>query len=166
MRNNIHTFILVSFIVGLALTPLGCQKANPADAETQAIAKQFTEAVYVTQDADLAMSLVGPIQTYPFVTRKDVESTIADFVKLGCMTTASSITLGKPGTDLNIPEISTADAARGVTARTAWLVASKYTCGTKPIADNTTLVFLEQINGKWVVSKCMFFYNTVSHFVG
>ena len=127
----------------------------------------FVNAVFDTHETDLAMSFVGPIRTYPYVTREDVESTIQDFVKKRCATVANSEGVGKPGADLFIPEISAADTAKGITARIAWLVASKYRCGSQNYdADSITLVFLEKISGKWVITKCMFYYGTVSDFVG
>jgi len=168
MKRMIHGMALVALIAGLVLGALvGCQKANPDDTETQALAKQFVNAVFDTHETDLAMSFVGPIRTYPYVTREDVESTIQDFVKKRCATVANSEGVGKPGADLFIPEISAADTAKGITARIAWLVASKYRCGSQNYdADSITLVFLEKINGKWVITKCMFYYGTVSDFVG
>ena len=39
MKRMIHVMALVAVVAGLVLGALGCQKANPDDAETQAIAK-------------------------------------------------------------------------------------------------------------------------------
>ena len=104
------------------------------------------------------MSLVGPSQTYGYVTREIVESTIQDYVKKKCVTVGDSEGVGKPGADVVIPEISAADTAKGITARTAWLVASKYRCGTQNYdADHTTLVYLEKMNGKWGIMKCLMY---------
>ena len=160
MKRMIRVVALVAVVAGLVLGALvGCQKANPDDAETKAIAQQFFNAVFNTHDADLAMSLVGPIQTYGYVTREIVESTIQDYVKKKCVTVANSEGVGKPGADEVIPEISAADTAKGITARTAWLVASKYRCGSQSYdADHTTLVYLEKMNGKWGITKCQMYF--------
>ena len=159
MKRVIHVVALVAVVAGLVLGAPGCQKANPDDAETKAIARQFFGAVFNSHDADLAISLVGPIQTYGYVTRKIVDSTIQDFVKNKCATMLDSEQVGKPGSDVDIPEVSAADTAKGITARTAWFVASKYRCGTQNYdANHTSLVYLEKINGKWGVSKCNFYF--------
>ncbi|MHB1355740.1 MAG: hypothetical protein ACYCZF_07160 [Anaerolineae bacterium] len=159
MKRVIHVAVLLVVITGLVFTAAGCKKASPDDAETSAIARQFFDAVFNTHDADLAMSLVGPIQTYGYVTREIVESTINDYVTKKCRTVADSESVGKPGADVVIPEITDTDAAKGITDRTAWLVASKYRCGAQNYdADHMTLVFLQKINGKWGVSQCQMYY--------
>jgi hypothetical protein len=155
MKKLVHILALLFVIAGLMMGASSCKKANPDDAETQTIAKQFFEAVFTAHDTDLAMTFVGPIQTYGYVTRDVVDGTIQDYIKKKCATVANSTSIGKPGSDVTIPDITAADSAKGITARTAWLMASKYRCGTQSYdADHLTLVYLEKINGKWGISKC------------
>jgi hypothetical protein len=151
--------ILSLLIACLLAGAIGCKKANPDDIETKAIALQFFKAIFNTHDADLAMSVVGPIQTFGFVTRDIVESTIDDYVKNRCTTIANSVSVGQPGSDVIIPEITEADAAKGITARAAWFVASKYRCGSQSYdADHITLVHLNKIDGKWGISKAEMYF--------
>lgn len=159
MAKVMRIVVLVAVIAGLVFMATGCKKASPDDAETSAMAQQFFDAVFNAHDADLAMTFVGPIQTYGYVTREVVEGTISDYVTKKCKTVADSESVGKPGADVTIPEITDADAAKGITDRTAWLVASKYRCGTQGYdADHITLVFLQKINGKWGVSQCQMYF--------
>jgi hypothetical protein len=132
----------------------GCKKANPDDPETQALAKQFIEAVYVNHDSSQAMSLVVPITNYGYVSAKIIDETIAAETKKKCSTPVESVSPGRPGDDVTIPELSEADAAKGITARAAWAVASKYLCaGQSTTADRSSLLMLEKVNGKWGVAK-------------
>jgi hypothetical protein len=158
--------VLCTLLAALVLGTLGCQKTSPDDGETKAIAQQFVQAVFDQHDADLAMSFVGPIQAYGYVLRSDIESSIADYVKQGCKTVVDTVQVGKPGDSVNL-EITTVDTNRGITARTAWLVARKYQCSAQPgDADHMTLVYLEKVNGKWGVSKCIWYYGVTYHNVG
>ena len=158
MIRAMRIVIIGLVIAGMVLVALGCKKANPDDAVTQALAKQFVEVVFLKQDATLAMSLVGPIQTYGYVTTKLVDDTIADLKKDKCVTDPASVQIGKPASDVDIPVVSDADAAKGITARTAWVIASNYTCATDKIPFyRYSIIWLEKVNGKWGVAKASLF---------
>lgn len=144
---------ILAVVLLAAVSALGCAKANPEDAETQALAKQFIEAVYVQKDADLAMSLVVPFDTYGYVTRKVIDETLSGDAQ-ACTTQADSITVGGLGGSVKIAEVTDADRAKGIEARTGWTVGSAYRCG-KDTRDTSrvSVVQLERVNGKWGVSK-------------
>ena len=154
MKHMIRCLVLVLVIAGVVLAAMGCKKASPDDAETQAIAKQFMEAVFVSHESALAMSLVVPIDTYGYVTAKVVDDILADEKKNKCSTPLESVQVGALSGDVTIPDITATDTSKGITARTAWLVSSKYRCGTQARdADRLSIVFLEKVNGKWGISK-------------
>jgi hypothetical protein len=154
MKHLLRSLVGLSIIVGMLLAPAGCKKANPDDPETQALAKQFIQAVYVSHDSALAMTFVVPITTYGYVNAKIVDDTIAAETKNKCSTPEESVLPGKPGDDVTIPELTDADASKGITARAAWAVASKYLCsGASKGIDRSSLVLLEKVNGKWGVAK-------------
>jgi hypothetical protein len=156
MKRKLWVVMVILVAAGVALAVGGCKKASPDDAETQALARQFMEAVYVNHDPALAMSLVVPITAYGYVTTSVVESTVADEVNGKCSTPADSIQTGAPAGDVTIPDISTNDTAKGITARTAWMVSSTFLCtGQSKAADRTAVVFLEKVNGKWGISKVL-----------
>ena len=158
MKRAIRIIIIGLVIFGVVFVALGCKKANPDDAEKQAVAKKFVEIIFLNQDAALAMSLVGPIQTYGYVTTKLVEDTIADLKKDKCVTDPASVQIGKPEPTVDIPAVSDADAAKGITARTAWVIASNYTCATDKIPFyRYSIIWLEKVNGKWGVAKASLF---------
>ena len=158
MKRAIRITIIGVVIISLVFMALGCKKANPDDAETQALARQFVEAIFLSEDATLAMILVGPIQTYGYVTMKFVEDTITDLKQKRCVTDPASVQIGKPAADIDIPAVSDADAAKGITARTAWVVASNYVCASdnKPFY-RYSVIWLEKVNGKWGVAKASLF---------
>jgi hypothetical protein len=161
MRRLLVITVIVLVFAGLVLSAASCKQVDPDEDETKAIALQFFDAVFNTRDATLASSLLGPTQTYGYITPAIVESTIQDFKKKACGTVEGSVTVGKPSAEVVVPAVSDADAARGVTARTAWVVASKYRCpGMGSEADHNTLVFLEKINGKWCIAKGEMWYGT------
>jgi hypothetical protein len=154
MKSALRTLIIVLIAAGLVVVTAGCKKANPDDPETQAIARQFIEAVYVNHDSAQAMTFVVPITTYGYVNAKIVDDTIAAETKNKCSTPVESVLPGKPGDDVTIPELTDADANKGITARAAWAVASKYLCsGASKGIDRSSLVLLEKVNGKWGVAK-------------
>jgi len=145
---------MVALVLLVAAGALGCGgKANPEDAETQALAKQFIEAVYVKKDADLAMSMVAPFDTYGYVTRKIVEDTISGDAT-SCTTAPDSIDVGPLAGSVKIAAVSEADRAKGIEARTGWTVASSYRCGKDNRATSrVSVVQLEKVNGKWGISR-------------
>ena len=154
MKRALRDALVVLIVAGVVLAAMGCRKASPDDAETMALAKQFMEAVYVSHDSALAMSLVVPIDTYGYVTTKIVEDTVATEIKNKCITPLESVQPGALSGDVTIPDISATDTSKGITARTAWLVSSKYRCGTQARdADRLSIVYLEKVNGKWGISK-------------
>jgi hypothetical protein len=156
MKPNLRYLVLVLAAAGMIFSAAGCRKARPDDPETQALAKQFMTAVFVTHDAALAMSLVVPIDKYGYVTAKMLDDTVKNEIQKKCSTPAESVQVGAPGSDVEIPELSADDTARGITARTAWLVSSRFTCtGQTAAADRTTVVYLEQVNGKWGISQVL-----------
>ena len=77
MQRTLRVAMVALIVSTIVLGAAGCKKANPDDPETQALAKQFMEAVYVSHDSVLAMSLVVPIDTYGYVTTKIVEDSVA-----------------------------------------------------------------------------------------
>ncbi|MHB1355739.1 MAG: hypothetical protein ACYCZF_07155 [Anaerolineae bacterium] len=159
MKRSIRIIITGLVLVAMVTVALGCKKASPDDAETQAIARQFVEAIFLRMDAAEAMTLVGPIQTYGYVTTKFVEDTITDVKTKKCVTDAASVQTGNPGGDVDIPEVSEADAAKGITERTAWTIASNYKCAAdKAPFYRYSVIWLEKVNGKWGVGKASLFF--------
>ncbi len=159
MKNRLCMVGAAFLLIALLLCAAGCSaKSNPAGAETMAIAKQFVNAVFVSQEADLAMSLTSGVETYGYVSRKAIESTIEDDTTKKCVTQADSVTVGKPGADFQAPEITSADQARGVTERVVWFVASNYSCAGSNAAPRTSVVVLDKAGEKWTVSKCLLYY--------
>ena len=153
MKRVLQVVMVLLVIAGVVMAAVSCKKLSPDDAETMALAKQFMEAVYVSHDSALAMSLVMPIDTYGYVTTKIVEDTVAT-EKNKCITPLESVQPGALSGDVTIPDISATDTSKGITARTAWLVSSKYRCGTQARdADRLSIVYLEKVNGKWGISK-------------
>jgi hypothetical protein len=154
MKRIIRWLVLWFVVAGMVFGITACRKTNPDDPETQALAKQFLEAVYVNHDGTLAMSFVVPITAFGYVNAKIIDDTIANEMKKKCSTPVESVSPGRPGDDVTIPELSSADAAKGITARVAWAVASKYLCaGQSSTADRSSLVMLEKVNGKWGIAK-------------
>ena len=154
MKRVMRCLVLLLVVAGIVFGAAGCRKASPDDIETQALAKQFMQAIFVSHDSALAMSLVVPIDTYGYVTTKIVEDTVAAEISNKCSTPLESVQSGAPGGDVTIPDISTNDTSKGITARTAWLVSSKFRCGTQDRdADRTSVVYLEKVNGKWGIAK-------------
>jgi hypothetical protein len=154
MKNIMRYLVLLLVVAGMLLGAVGCKKLSPDDIETQALAVQFMQAIFVSHDANLAMTFVVPITTYGYVTTKIVEDTVAAEIKNQCTTPSDSVLPGAPAADVTIPEISATDTAKGITARTAWLVSSKFRCGTQGRdADRISVVYLEKVNGKWGVAK-------------
>jgi hypothetical protein len=153
---RLHTIILFLIVVGLAIGTVGCNKAGPDDQETQALAKQFIEAVYVSHDSALAMTLAVPISTYGYVNAKIVDEVIAAEEKGRCSVQPDSIKPGAPGEAVP-KEVTATDGTKGITARTAWSVASLYTCANqKTPTSRTAIVVLEKVNEKWGIAKVSF----------
>lgn len=147
--------ILLCCAVLLALgTVAACKQADPEELATQAMARQFIEEVYVRTNADAAEALLGPFDTYGYVTREIIDETIAGQKQKGCVT-ADNVSAGKPGGDVRIPPVTDGDRAKGIEARTAWAVASNYACGGAR-TSRISVVFLEKVNGKWGISKVSF----------
>ncbi|MHB1355537.1 MAG: hypothetical protein ACYCZF_06135 [Anaerolineae bacterium] len=153
MKASMRSFISGLIIVGLVLGVTGCRKASPDDAETQGLAKQFMQAVFVKHDSALAMSFVGPINTYTYVTQAMVDDIIATENKNRCTTPPESVQVGALPGDVTIPEITATDASKGITERTAWTVASVFECAGGVTGDRISIVLLEKVNGKWGVAK-------------
>jgi hypothetical protein len=154
MNRKTRVLVWLVAMAALLVTAAGCKKANPDDAETQALARQFITTIYVNHDATTAMSLVVAIANFGYITEKIVQDTIDADVKNRCSVAAESVLPGPTGDDVTIAEIRDSDTDRGITERTAWVVASKAKCaGSGSTVDRTAIVFLEKVNGKWGVSK-------------
>jgi hypothetical protein len=154
MKHMLRYLVLFLIVTGIILGTTGCKKLTPDDIETQALAKQFMEAVFVSHDPVLAMTFVVPITTFGYVTTQIVEDTVAAEIKNSCITTPDSVLPGSLSGDVTVPELTAADGTKGITARTAWMVSSKFKCGNQGRdADRISVVYLEKVNGKWGVAK-------------
>ncbi|MHB1355538.1 MAG: hypothetical protein ACYCZF_06140 [Anaerolineae bacterium] len=154
MKHMMRYLILLLVVAGMILGAIGCKKLSPEDIETQALAKQFMEAVFVEQDAIKAMTFVVPISTFGYVTAQIVEDTVAAEIKNSCVTTPDSVLPGSLSGDVTISEITATDGTKGITARTAWMVSSKFKCGGQGRdGDRISVVYLEKVNGTWGVAK-------------
>ena len=157
MKLLIRIAVFMVLVMGIALVATGCKTANPDDKVTIALAKDFTTAVFVTRDPAAAMAMVVPITGFGYVTTEAINSTILNDRQKKCTTDPASVQAGPPGSDLNVPAVSDADKAKGITDRVLWIVSYNYRCGTQAQDSNrSTQVFLEKVNGKWGISKCTF----------
>ncbi|MHB9032982.1 MAG: hypothetical protein ACYC6L_08040 [Anaerolineae bacterium] len=139
------------------LTLAACGQATRDDEDSRRVARSFIEALYAAGDADLAMSLAAPVDAYGYITRKLVDTVIAGEARHGCVTPPESVRVGMPGGDVRGALVSDADAARGITARTAWRVISTYHCtGDTRSTERANTVVLEKVNGKWGVARLTF----------
>jgi hypothetical protein len=149
----LRRLVLTLGIIGMVLSVVGCKKLSADDLETQALARQFMQAVLVNHDAALAMTFVGPISTYGYVTRAMVDDIIATENKNKCATPPEGVQVGALPGDVSIPVITATDATKGITARAGWTVASTFKCSDKVVDDRISIVLLEKVNGKWGIAK-------------
>jgi len=153
MRRVVRLLALLLVTVSIVFLSAGCKKLSPEDIETQALARQFMEAVYLKHDSALAMSLVGPITTYGYVTLKMVDDVIATDNKDRCTVSPESMQVGSLSIDMKIPELSANDATKGITERTGWKVVSTAKCVGQQDDMRVSIVELEKVNGKWGVGR-------------
>ncbi|MHB9031431.1 MAG: hypothetical protein ACYC6L_00135 [Anaerolineae bacterium] len=158
MKRSWHRLLLGLVVLGLVIGAAGCSKEISAeDQQTQELARGFMEAIFVKHDAALAMSYVGPFNTYGYVTQKIVDETIAAEVQKRCQVPIESLKPGPVSREVTIRKLGDADKAKGISQRIAWSVASTYTCsGQSSAAARTSVVVLEKVNDKWGVASVSF----------
>ncbi|MHB1355536.1 MAG: hypothetical protein ACYCZF_06130 [Anaerolineae bacterium] len=153
MKRLMQCLLLLVVVTGTVFCTTGCRKANPEDAETQALARQFMEAVYVKRDSTLAMSLVSPVTRYGYVTKEMVDDIIATEAKNQCSTVPESLEVSALGIDMKIPELTATDSTKGITGRVGWKVVTIGKCTGLDDEMRVAIVELEQVNGKWGITR-------------
>jgi hypothetical protein len=153
MKLNFRYSVLLVIVMCIVMSVMGCRKLSPEDLETQALAKQFMQAVYINNDSALAMTFVGPITTYGYVTPKMVDDIIATDTKDRCTTPPESLQVSALDIDMKVPELTASDGAKGITLRTGWKVSSTIRCAGQKDDLRVSIVELEKVNGKWGVGR-------------
>jgi hypothetical protein len=153
MRRVLRLLALLLVTGSIAFLSVGCKKLSPEDIETQALARQFMEAVYLKHDSALAMTLVSPVTRYGYVTLEMVDDIIAVDAKNRCATAPESLEVGALGIDMKIPELTATDGTKGITGRTGWKVVTIAKCTGLDDEMRVAIVELEQVNGKWGISR-------------
>jgi hypothetical protein len=158
MNHLQRCLVLIVVVVLVSAGALGCGgTTSPEDAETQALAKQFIEAVYVSHDAALAKTMIVPFEAYGYVSAAIIDETIAADMKGKCSVDPASVKPGRPGNEFKVKEVNANDSSKGITQRVAWAVASLYTCaGQGKAASRASVVTLEKVNDKWCIARVSF----------